>query len=346
MKFEVTRELFKDLYPLIMDNNVTDIKWNGRDLWIDDITKGRYKSDIKLTNKFLEILTTRIANHSNTHFNFSEPSLQAETDELRFHAIHPFRTGDGTYVLAIRKTPAVARLNRKTILSQRYADELTIELLGALVRCHSSGIIIGDVGSGKTEFEKFIASFIPENESVLTVEDTLEMKLPVIYPNKDISSVKIDNNYTAVTAIRDALRLLTKWLLIAEARGREINTIIEGASTGCVAWTTIHTENVWEIPDRILQMAGPDADKEGLEDNVFMFFNVGIKIRRSVTHQGIHRNIDQICFFDRQGKTNEITLFMKGGKYTGNKVPKYLVDAFEFNGEEKLLNMLKSKNLI
>lgn len=346
MRFEVNEELFKDLYPYILDDNITDIKWNGRDLWVDDLTKGRYKSNIKLSNTFLEIFTSRVAQYANAHFNLSQPSLQAETDELRVHAIHPFRTGDKTYILAIRKTPSVARLNNDVILKQGYADELTIELLGALVRSHISGIIIGDVGSGKTELEKYLASFIPDNESCLTVEDTLEMKLPVLYPHKDISSVKIGDDYTAVQAIRDALRLLTKWLLIAEARGREISTILEGASTGCVAWTTIHTENTWEIPDRILQMSGPDVDKEALEASVYMFFNVGIKVRRQVTDNGIHRNIDQICFFDRENTNNVSSVFMQDGEYTGNPIPRYILDSLKKNGETKLLGMLEERKLI
>ncbi len=346
MELEISEKLFRELYPFIIDDNVTDIKWNGRNLWIDDLTKGRYKSDICLTEEFLDILTSRIASHANVHFNVSKPSLQAETETLRIHAIHPFRTGDHTYILAIRKTPAKARLNDKMIIKEKYADKLFIALIGAIIRAHLSGIIIGDVGSGKTELEKYIASFIPDNESALTVEDTLEMKLNVIYPNKDISAVKIDDDYPASQAIRDALRLLTKWLLIAEARGREISTILEGASTGCVAWSTIHSENTWEIPDRIGQMASSNEDKETLENNVYMFFNVGIKVKREVKPNGIFRKIDQICFFYREGKENRIVIFMENGTYTGEKIPPNILKRFIENKETELLKLLKKAKLI
>ena len=346
MKLEISEKLFKDLYPFIIDDNVTDIKWNGRNLWIDDLSKGRYMSDIQLSDEFLDILTSRIASHANVHFNVSKPSLQAETETLRIHAIHPFRTGDHTYIFAIRKTPAKLRLNEQSMIKQKYADELFVALIGGIMRAHLSGIIIGDVGSGKTELEKFIAGFIPDNESALTVEDTLEMKLNVIYPQKDISAVKIDDDYPATQAIRDALRLLTKWLLIAEARGREIVTILEGASTGCVAWSTIHAENTWEIPDRIGQMASADIDKETLEDNVYMFFNVGIKVKREVTNDGIFRCIDQICFFNRVNKENHLVVFMENGIYTGNKIPESIFKKFVDNKEIKLIQLLKEANLV
>lgn len=346
LKLDFDEKLFKELYPLIIDDNVTDIKWNGRNLWVDDLTRGRYLSDIKLSQDFLEIFTSRIASYANVHFNLSQPTLQAEAENLRIHAIHPFRTGNHTYILAIRKTPAKIRLNDDIILNQGYGDELFILLIAALIRGHFSGMIIGDVGSGKTELEKYIAGFIPDNESCLTVEDTLEMKLPVIYPHKDISSIKIDQNYTAVQAIRDALRLLTKWLLIAEARGREIVTILEGASTGCVVWSTIHTENTWEIPDRVVQMAGSEVDKEAIENNVYMFFSVGIKVKKVVNENGIFRKIDQICFFERSAKENTTIIFMKDGKYTGQKIPQGILEKFILNNELDLLKKLKKAKLM
>lgn len=345
MNLEINEENFGDLYPYVADDNVTDLKWNGRQLWIDDLTKGRYLSDVQLTEDFLKIFTGKVAHMVNVNFSPSASSLQAETDELRLHAIHPFRTGDHTYILAIRKTPAKARINNNNIIQSGYSDELFVKFIGAAVRAHCSGLIIGDVGAGKTELEKYIASYIPANESCMTIEDTLEMKLPVLYPEKDISSVKISNGYDTVQAIRDALRLLIKWLIIAEARGREISTIIEGASTGCVAWSTIHANNVWEIIDRIVQMSGKDADKEGLENDVYTFFDMGIKVSKKVTDHGITRHIDQICFFDRKDKVNSTVLFMKDGKYTGNKIPQSLLERFEENEEDELISLLKENNL-
>ena len=341
MRFEISEKLFKDLYPYIIDDDVTDIKWNGYELRIDDLKKGRYVSDVKLSDDFLDIFTTRVSNYVNVNFNASNPSLKAETPELRIQAIHPFVTGDKKYILAIRKTPAIARITNETIVQEGYSDELFPYLIGGIVRAHMSGIIIGDVGAGKTELEKYISGFIPDDEPVVTIEDTLEMKLKQIYPQKDIYSVKVTDAYPAEEAIKDALRTNTKWMLIAEARGREIHEILEGASTGCLAWSTIHTKNVWEIPDRIVQMSGANADKEALENTVHTFFEVGIKVRKDVTENGIFRKIDQICFFDRTDKKNSMVLFMRNGKYTGARIPKKVQTYFEDNNEFVLLNKLE-----
>ena len=158
MEISLDESFFGKLYPYVTDPNVTDIRWNGRALWIEDLYKGRFKTEDVLDESFLKIMTQRIATLQNVNFNASESSLEASTDQLRIHAIHPFRTGEGKTILAIRKTPTVARITDESMIETKYADEKVRELLGALVRAHCSGIIIGDTGAGKTELEKYLAT--------------------------------------------------------------------------------------------------------------------------------------------------------------------------------------------
>ena len=337
MAIEVKEELFKKLWPYIIDDDVTDIKWNGSGLWITDLNKGRYLSDIKLDDDYLKIFTNLIANSVNENFNMSMPSLKAETKELRIQAIHNSVSGDNAICLAIRKTPCVSRLLKKDLKKEGYADDFVLKLLPCLMRARLSGIITGDVGAGKTELEKYLCNFIPDNDPIVTLEDTLEMKLKLLYPNKDIYSLKISEQYPCHQAIRDALRINTKWLIISECRGREISRVMEGASSGCVALTSIHVENVWEIPDRIINMAG-DNLRRGFENDIYTFFDYAIKVKADYSNEGIRRRIDQICFFDRSNQSNSIKLVLKDGKPIKNVViPKRIYTKFYENGEKEFL---------
>lgn len=341
-KLDITESLFGSIYPYVIDDNVTDIKWNGRTLWINDLTKGRYVAkdnygnDLKLDDKWLNIFTTKIANSMNVNFNNSSPSMQAETDELRIHAVHKFVSGEEKYALAIRKTPSVSRLAKKDLIAEKYVDEITNAIMPAMIRARMSGCVIGDVGAGKTELEKYLCGFIPETDGIITVEDTLEMKLPKLYPNKDIYSLKVTDSYTSVDAIRDALRLLVKWLILSEARGREIVQVMEAASTGCVAMTSVHAENVWEIPDRMMNMAG-DESREGFENDIYTFFDYAIKVKAQVTNHGIFRAVDQIAFFDRDGKENTICIFYKDGQLTGEELPRQILD--RLRGDKQFIEL-------
>lgn len=346
MALEVKEELFKELWPYIVDDNVTDLKWNGSALWVTDLTKGRYESDIKLDDDWLKIFTNLIANSVNENFNMSMPSLKAETRELRIQAVHNSVSGDNTICLAIRKTPCCARLLKQDLVSNGYASEFVAKLLPCLMRARLSGIITGDVGAGKTELEKYLCNFIPNTDPIVTVEDTLEMKLKTLYPDKDIYSLKISDAYSSEQAIRDALRLNTKWLIISESRGREILRIMEGASSGCVALTSIHAENVWEIPDRIVNMAG-DNSRTGFENDIYTFFDYAIKVKATYSPNGIKRSIDQICFFDRKDKNNIITNIIRDGTPQKSLLPERVYRKFYQNNEKEFLrtyvNFLKSE---
>ena len=149
--------------------------------------------------------------------------------------------------------------------------------------------------------------------------------------------MKVSDNFTQESAIRDALRLNTKWLIISESRGRDILRVLEGASSGCVALTSIHAENVWEIPDRILNMAG-EKSRIGLENDIYTFFDYAIKVKAQYTKEGIKRNIDQICFFDRLNKENVITTLIKDGKIQKAVLPDRILKKFISNKENDFLN--------
>ena len=339
MAIKVDEELFKELWSYIQDDNVTDIKWNGSKLWITDLKKGRYLEDsINLDEEWLKIFTNIIANSVNANFNISEPSLMAETNELRIQAEHESVAGNNKTCLAIRKTPSCSRLASKDLIKEGYANEFIMALLPCLMRARLSGIITGDVGAGKTELEKYLCSFIPTSDPIVTVEDTLELKLGVLYPDKDIYSMKISDTFSQEDAIKDALRLNTKWLIISESRGRDIARIMEGASSGCVALTSIHAENVWEIPDRIMNMIG-EGGHNGFENDIYTFFDYAIKVKADYTKEGIKRSIDQVCFFDRINKTNNIYVIVKDGKVNVEMIPNRIIDKFCNNDEKEFLSL-------
>ena len=96
--------------------------------------------------------------------------------------------------------------------------------------------------------------------------------------------------------------------------------VMEAASTGCVAMTSIHAENAWDIPDRMLNMAG-DESREGFESDIYTFFNYAVKVKKGITENGIVRKVDQLVFFSHENGQNKTTIFYKDGKLTGEELP-------------------------
>lgn len=318
MNLNISDEYFGELLPYIKDNLITDITWNGRNLWIDHLEKGRYMEPVVLDDLFVENFSQRIANLANKNFNMSEPLLEAETDDLRISIIDNSVTNTDISI-AIRKTPAIRRLNNDKMLKEKYADEALLKLLPALVRGHCSIIVTGDVGSGKTELVKYLTQFIPHYERTISIEDNFELRLSSISPELDCVEIQAGKAFDYTKAIKAALRQLCKWLLMSEARSREVAQLLEAASTGCCIMTTIHSDDVRKLPDRIVNMMGEEGKEK--ENDVFNFFDIGIKIDVKKTDKGIKRKISQICAFDRDNGKNEFVMIYENDKFTGNELP-------------------------
>lgn len=318
MSLYINKEYFGELLPYIEDDLITDITWNGSSLWIDHLERGRYKEDLKLSDTFVTTFSTRIANLANKNFNASEPLLEAETDDLRISIIDNSVTNTNRSI-AIRKTPAVRRLSEEKMLKDRYADKKVIELLQACIKGHCSVIVTGDVGSGKTELVKYLTKFIPDFERTISIEDNYELRLSQINPNLDCVEIKATPNFSYQKAIKAALRQLCKWLLMSEARSVEVVQLLEAASTGCSIMTTVHSDDVRKLPDRIENMMGLEGKNK--RNDVFNFFDIGIKVDVKKNNGKIQRKISQIGVFDRDKGENKLILIYDNGQFTGEELP-------------------------
>ena len=62
-------EGLRSLCHISRDDNVTDINYNGRDIWVDDVTRGRYLADLTIDKEFEKQFVMRIKNAVSANFN-------------------------------------------------------------------------------------------------------------------------------------------------------------------------------------------------------------------------------------------------------------------------------------
>lgn len=329
MNLKLSENFFGPLVKYIREPEITDITWNGSTLWIDHLSRGRYRSKLKLSEEFINVFSVRLANLVNKNFNASEPLLEAETDSLRISIIDSSVTNTGRSI-AIRKTPALKRLNDKKMIDEGYANAPILLLLKTLVRSHCSVIVTGDVGSGKTELVKYLTSFIPSYERTISIEDNYELRLSAINPELDCVELKVSDSFSYTMAIKSALRQLCKWLLMSEARSREVVQLLEAASTGCIVMTTIHSNDIRKLPDRIVNMMGLEGEEHRAD--VYSFFDLVIQVKIKKSEEGIRRHIAQIGFLDRtaDGKNSLVVIYDEG--FTGERIPVNIWKKMEESG--------------
>lgn len=328
-------ENFGALLPFIRDIEVTDINWNGKDLWIDDVSRGRYCSGIKLDNDFIEAFCIRVANVVSKTFNKYYPRLEAETDDLRITIIHKSVSHTGT-TISIRKTPIVKRITfAKSIREDYYCPEEVANLLSNSVKAKFNIVIGGLPGVGKTELVKYLTNYIFPRDRVITIEDTMEIHYSSINPNKDCVELKVDDTvFTYTDAIKSCLRLLPQWILLSEARSKEVQYLLESISTGAKCITTIHTDDMRKVPKRVVNMMG-DMDNSALaEQMAYSYFDIGILVDKTQdTATGkISRFIAQIVMYYEHGGENKCIVLYNRGKITGEEIPEEIMQQFNRMG--------------
>lgn len=322
-KLNLSDETFGPLLEYINDDSITDVNWNGEELWVDDLNKGRYMVDLKLDTKFVQNFSVKIANLMNVNFNKYLPLLEAETDNLRISIIHEDVAKTGRSV-SIRKTPAKRRMNRASMVQNGYCLEKLDNFMHNAVLAHCNIVVSGLPGVGKTEYVKTLTSYIPANERAITIEDNLELRYREINPGKDCVALKVDDEFTYTDAIKACLRQKPTWILLSEARSVEVKYLLESMSTGTHCLTTIHAEDVRKIPNRIKNMMPPGESDKKVENDIFSFIDVGVLIQSRILEDGrIHRFISQVALYSVNDNTgeHETVILYEDGKFLTESIP-------------------------
>jgi pilus assembly protein CpaF len=190
-------------------------------------------------------------------------------------------------------------------------------------------IFCGMPGIGKTECVKFFSHYIAPNERVITIEDTMEIRYAVTNPGKDCIEMRVGEIFDYADAIKESLRLNPRWIMLSEARSKEVKYLLESWSTGVRGMTTLHTDDVRNIPDRILTMLETRVDADRLENDIYQAMDLGVLIRKRKDEQNrVYRYIDQVCFFLRDCGENQTVMVVQDGELVLHELPEQTMHRF------------------
>ncbi len=318
------KEIFGMLWPYLMKEEVTDIDFNGSQLWITYENGTRKKENLILPQEFIHGFSQQIANTQQKSFHPMEPLLEAETDRYRISILHEAIATNGRSI-SIRKSLPKLRYTGADAIRSGLMDEQIYVLLNNCIKAHMNFVFCGEPGVGKTECAKFFASKIPSEERIVTIEDNPEWHLKQINPMSDVVEMKVKpeetGKFSYKEGIKAALRMNPKWLMVSEARGSEARQLINAWSTGVSGITTIHTDDVVKIPERILFMMGEYKDSPRLENEVYQHIDVGILLVNRKVGEISYRRIEQVAFFYREDGRNICYKVWDEGHFITEKLP-------------------------
>ncbi|KFK76629.1 type II/IV secretion system family protein [Bacillus cereus] len=290
------------LRPYMKDTDVTDIKWNGTFLRIENRATGRYIPKSQPTTEEVNNLMRQIAAIQGEELTESEPILDTAFGDLRVNTIHPVCAYGGTFALRVSK-PHLAI----TKLTDLVSEDISV-LLELLIKARGNFTISGGTGTGKTELQKLFVGFMDDYDSIFLIEDTPDSHIKELYPNKDISSLRTlanndrDKKVDIWDLIKAGLRNNPDWIMISETRGKEAAGVLDSAKTDHSIITTVHAKSGRAIPGRYVPMmkqapAYANSDDITILRDIIELLPYGIQMRKEHDGGEVIRDIKEVVEF-------------------------------------------------
>lgn len=287
------------LSPLLSISTITDISFNGVDLFYQDNERGRQKSDIKVETYFVINFIRQIANFSEQQFSYANPILDVSVGRYRINAVHGAIVrveNDRSISFSIRIASSKLRISD----DNSFMPHQIYSLLLLLVQRHISLVIGGETGTGKTELQRLLLSHIEQNGRVIVIDNVQELEAIRQNAETDITSWQVNecvHDASFESLIKNAIRSNPDWLIVAEARGKEMSDILNAVMTGHPIITTIHAKDIHSMPSRMARMVMMKNDLvsyDSIIDDIVKHFPIFIYLSRVENNGKILRYLSEI----------------------------------------------------
>jgi pilus assembly protein CpaF len=275
------------LEPLLRDDEVTDILVNGHSqVYVEKRGKLRHTEISFHDDQHLMLIIDRIVAQVGRRIDEASPMVDARLpDGSRVNAIIPPLALDGP-ALSIRRFGR-KRFSIGDLLARESISAQMVELLKAMIRARLNLLVSGGTGSGKTTLLNCLSSFVPEDERIVTIEDSAEISLQqphVVRLESRPPNLEGKGEVTARDLVRNSLRMRPDRIIVGEVRGGEVFDMLQAMSTGHDgSLSTIHANSSRECLGRLEMMmllSGFAIPQRAMRQQIASAVNVIVHIAR------------------------------------------------------------------
>lgn len=274
-------------------------------------------------------IVERIVAGEGRRIDHKSPMVDARmSDGSRLNAIvEPVAVKGPT--LTIRRF-STKRLAMNDLVAKGSLSQTAATFLRTCVLSRRNIVLAGGTGSGKTTLLNALASFIPQTERIVTVEDTAEIQLGqthVVTLQARPPNLEGTNEITIRQLVRNSLRMRPDRILVGECRGGETLDMLQAMNTGHDgSLTTIHANSPADGIRRLEVMAmeaeGIDLPSRVLRELISSAVDVVVQVSRfSDGGRGVS-SICEVVGLDEETGTVIVEEIYKlsGNKQQGNLV--------------------------
>jgi pilus assembly protein CpaF len=286
---DVQHELFGlgPLEPLLADPTISDILVNAHGtIYVErrgklEVTNVAFKDDEHLMR-----VIERIVSSVGRRIDESSPMVDARLkDGSRVNAIIPPLSIDGP-VLSIRRFGAEP-LRMSSLIENKALTKDIADMLEMCVNARLNVLISGGTGAGKTTLLNALSAYIPENERIVTIEDSAELQLQqphVVRLETRPPNIEGKGEVTQRDLVRNALRMRPDRIVIGEVRGGEAIDMLQAMNTGHDgSLTTVHANTPRDALARLetmIQMTGMRLSDRAMRQQVAAAINLVVQVAR------------------------------------------------------------------
>lgn len=262
---------FGPLDDLLADPAVEDILINGyQNIYVSRGGVLRAADSSFTDDRHLLRIVRRILAPLGRRLDESSPMVDARLpDGGRLNAIIQPLAVDGPMVSIrkFRKDP----FTPQNLVELGTFNQAVHNLLQAAVEKRCNIVISGGTSSGKTSLLNALASFIPDTERVVTIEDTAELALShphVVRLESRMGNYEGGGEVGIRELVRNSLRMRPDRIVVGEVRGPEVLEMLQAMNTGHDgSMATIHANSPRDCLARIEMLAG-FAGFQGNDDSL------------------------------------------------------------------------------
>ncbi len=304
---EALRAFLSPVVDYMDDDRITEILINAPDdVWVEE--GGRlYRTEAIFTEDGLLAAARSMAQFVGRPLTEERPRLDARLpDGSRIHVILPPIARHGT-TISIRKF-FPGGLAPEQLVDFGSVTWPMMQLIEACVLCKLNVVVAGGTGSGKTTLLNCVSSYIPNEERIITIEDSAELQLTQEHL-VSLESRPPDDRGKGEVAIRDllhsSLRLRPDRIVIGEIRGGECFDLLQALNTGHGgSMTTTHANTPKETLTRLESLAllaGIDLPLRAVRSQVAAAIDVIIGCARMVDGSRKITHISEALPLDDRG---------------------------------------------
>jgi flagellar protein FlaI len=247
-----------EIEPMMRDYFIEDLECNGmgESMYIVH----RIFRNIKTTVKFndmdkLSSFVEKLAQKTGRYISYASPILDGSLpDGSRVNATYTKDISSKGPTFTIRKFTKTPWTPTQLIGFHTLSPEM-LAYFWMVLQYQSNLMIVGGTASGKTTLLNALAFFIPQENRVVSIEDTRELNLPrenwlPSVVRSGVSSAGV-GAVDMFTLLKSSFRQNPDYVIVGEVRGKEASVLFQGMASGHASISTMHGDSAESIVRRL-----------------------------------------------------------------------------------------------